>query len=172
MIKLILTQSVWCWMTRSIYVRELELLKQSWSTMLQIVVVEISVHIYWEHRAMPEWLIPFHLLLFKHHQSVRPLPGQWDTCDGSQLFTYHSSLESVPSLLKINTSKLEEWWKMDIRFWYKHVYWGRGERRVGSRSQWLVFVWEGPPEADCVWKKGKEHWTLSVWTARLNEDLA
>lgn len=36
----------------------------------------------------------------------------------------------------------------------------RGEGPAGLTM--LGLVWEGPPEADCVWKKGKEHRTLSV----------
>lgn len=63
------------------------------------------------HRFLPDWLNPFHLLLSKH-QTMCPVCGRWDTCNGSQQFTYHSSLQAAPCCLKINNSKLWWWWKL------------------------------------------------------------
>lgn len=63
------------------------------------------------HRFLPNWLNPFHLLLSKH-QTMCPVCGRWDTCNGSQQFTYHSSLQAAPCCLKINNSKLWWWWKL------------------------------------------------------------
>lgn len=48
----------------------------------------------------PNSLIPFHLIFCIRHQTVCPLHGRWGTCDGSQLFTHHSSLETLPFSLK------------------------------------------------------------------------
>lgn len=94
-IELIQTQSVW--MTRNIYTRK------SPSYCNNPALRQCFKLLLWKWaRAQGGRLLltPFHLPLFKHHQTARPLCGRRDTCDGSQLFTYHSSLETFPCTLK------------------------------------------------------------------------
>lgn len=82
---------------------------------------------------------------------------QWDTCDGSHLFTYRSSAKSLPCLFK--NKHLRARGMIDINMGYIAVRL-RGVRAVLLTM--LCVVWEDPLRLKGIWKMGKEHGAPSV----------
>ena len=77
---------------------------------------------------------------------MRPLRGRWGTCDGSQLFTHHSSLETLPFSLKnkylLATGVCDGKWISGLDI---NTRIGSGKRGGGGpRSQCLVLSGKAP----------------------------
>lgn len=117
------------------------------------VALEIHSHMLLcaDHHQTARFLFIFFSL---HHQISHPLCGRLDTCDGSQVFTCHNSIETLPKNKYLQASGAGDGiWITDLDI---NTYIGAGERGWGGPwSQCLVLYEEPPPGLTTSGKKGK-----------------